>query len=132
MMMALFVRLLLLAVFTSVTTAVIQTSDRFTECRVPDNNSSIHHVHTNLSEGEFDLLQIEGHCFLFCTTEIYSNEVNNAAMIALILKYKRDGPAIHFQIGDSNYSLSSYWPFISINQSDCMITFKVNKVLQYH
>ena len=87
-MMALFVmiRLLLLAVFISVTTAVIQTSDGFTECRVPDNNSSIHHVHTNLSEGEFDLLQIEGNCFLFCTTEIYSNEVNDAAMTALILK----------------------------------------------
>ena len=82
-MMALFVRLLLLAVFISVTTAVIQTSDGFTECRVPDNNSSIHHVHTNLTEGEFDLLQIEGHCFLFCTTEIYSSEVNNNAMIAL-------------------------------------------------
>ena len=84
-MMALFVRLLLLAVFISVTTAVIQTSDGFTECRVPDNNSPIHHVHTNLTEGEFDLLQIEGHCFLFCTTltEKYNyNEVNNAAMTA--------------------------------------------------
>ena len=76
MMMALFVRLLLPAVFISVTTAVIQTSDGFTECKVPDNYSSIHHVHTNLSEGEFDLLQIEGLCFLFCTTEIYSIEVN--------------------------------------------------------
>ena len=58
--------------------AVIQTSDGFTECRVPDNYSSIDRVHTNLTEGEFDLLQIEGRCFLFCTTdpETYSSEVN--------------------------------------------------------
>ena len=101
--MALFVRLLLLAVFISVTTrrygtAVIQTSDGFTECRVPDNNSSINHVHTNLTEEEFNLLQIEGHCFLFCTTdrhpETYSSEVNNNA--AMIARYKCDGPTIHF------------------------------------
>ena len=46
------------------------------ECRLPDN-SSIDHVHTNLSEEEFDLLQIEGRCFLFCTTEKYISEVNN-------------------------------------------------------
>ena len=46
------------------------------ECRVPDD-PPIDHVHTNLSEGEFALLQIEGHCFLTCTTETYSNEVNN-------------------------------------------------------
>ena len=98
-MMALFVRLLLLAVFISVTTAVIQTSDGFMGCRVPDNNSSIHHVQTNLSEGEFDLLQIEGYCFLFCTTEIYNNEVNKNKCCndcIQILKYKRNGPTIHF------------------------------------
>ena len=46
------------------------------ECRFPDD-PPIDHVHTNLSEGEFDLLQIEGRCFLFCTTERYSSEVNN-------------------------------------------------------
>ena len=81
-MMALFRRLLLLAVFMNITTrygaAVIQTSDRFTECRVPDNYSFIDRVHTNLTEGEFDLLRIEGCCFLFCTTDsaTYSSEVN--------------------------------------------------------
>ena len=100
-MMALFNRLLLLAIYISVTTCyattVIQASDGFTECRIPDN-SSINHVHTNLTEEEFDLLQIEGHCFLFCTTdqhlETYSSEVNNNA--AMIARYKRDGPTIHF------------------------------------
>ena len=103
-MMALFNRFLLLAVFMNITThygtAVIQTSDGFAECRAPDNTSSIDHVHTNLSEGEFNLLQIEGHCFLFCTTstdpETYSSVVNNNAMTALIFKYKCDDPTIHF------------------------------------
>ena len=132
-MMALFNRLLLLAIYISVTTryatAVIQASDGFTECRIPDN-SSINHVHTNLTEEELDVLQIEGHCFLFCTTdrhlETYSSEVNNnAAMIGINVMVQL---FISTQIGDSNYSLSSYWPFVSINQSDCMITFKVNEV----
>ena len=75
-MMAL-LEFLIPAVFMSLTcygNTVTQTSEL--ECRLPDN-SSIDHVHTNLSEEEFDLLQIEGRCFLFCTTEKYSSEVNN-------------------------------------------------------
>ena len=72
--------LLMLAFFTSITcngNAVTQTSEF--ECRIPDNSSidDSMNVHVNLSEEEFELLQIEGRCFLLCATKVYStNEVN--------------------------------------------------------
>ena len=76
-------KLLMLAISVSITcngNAAFETSE-FHECRISDNSSIDHsmlNVHVNLSEGELDLLQIEGHCFLFCTTkEEYSNEVNS-------------------------------------------------------
>ena len=82
-------KLLMLAVFVSNTyngNSASETSEF--ECRIPDNSSIDHsmNVHLDLSEGEFELLQIEGRCFLFCTTEEeYSNEVNSKCKIILLL-----------------------------------------------
>ena len=39
-------------------------------------------VHMNLSEEEYDLLQIEGRCFLLCVTDIY--EVIRNALITVL------------------------------------------------
>ena len=53
---------------------------QISECRIPDNSSiaASLNVHVNLSEEEFDLLQIEGQCFLFCVThDKYSTEVSS-------------------------------------------------------
>ena len=76
------IRLLMLSIFVSVTcyeNAVSQTPEL--ECKIPDHsfvNRSMN-VHVDLSEREFELLQIEGHCFLTCAAlDRYSklNEVN--------------------------------------------------------
>ena len=76
--MAIF-ELLMLAFFMSITcngNAVTQTSEF--KCRIPDSSSidDSMNVHVNQSEEEFELLQIEGRCFLYCAKAIYSNEVN--------------------------------------------------------
>ena len=72
--------LLILAAF-SVSIIHCENADsQISECRIPDNssiNGSLN-VHVNLSEEEFDLLHIEGQCFLFCATrEEYRTEVSS-------------------------------------------------------
>lgn len=64
------------------TLVVTQTSEF--ECSL-HNNSSVDqpmNVHMNLSEEEYDLLQIEGRCFLLCVTDIY--EVIRNALITVL------------------------------------------------
>ena len=84
-------KLLILTVYLSITcNGNIASETSGFECRIPDNSSIDYpiNVHVNLSEEEFDLLQIEGRCFLFCATEKYSNEVNNINFISILLTYQ--------------------------------------------
>ena len=86
MALLLLFKILMLAAFVSITcygNAASKTSEF--ECKLPDNSSMDHsmNVHVNLSEGELEILQIEGRCFLSCATEIYSNEVNNIKLLWL-------------------------------------------------
>ena len=74
--------LLILAAF-SVSIIYFENADsQISECRIPVNSSiaASLNVYVNLSEEEFDLLQIEGQCFLFCVTltrDKYSTEVSS-------------------------------------------------------
>lgn len=70
--------LLMLAAFSVSITCFENAVSQISECMNPTIGDQSMSVHVNLSEGEFDLLQIEGQCYLFCVThDEYSAKVRN-------------------------------------------------------